>query len=504
MLAKVRTATVLGLDGIGIDVEVDVRRGGCSLTIVGLPDKAVQESRDRVITAIKNSAATFPTIRTTVNLAPADIPKEGPSYDLPIAIGVLAASKQIVIDTENQVFIGELALDGKVRRINGMIPIADYCRKNNITKVFVPYDNAYEASLIPGIKVYPVKKLCDLILHLSGEELIEHFIPESKKNVEYKIPDSLNFKYVRGQQQVRRAVEIASAGGHNLLMNGTPGSGKTMIARCIPSILPKMSIEESLEVSRIYSVAGLLSGKNPLIQRRPFRKPHHTISDAALVGGGRYPKPGEISLSHRGVLFLDEFPEFPTKILETLRQPLEDKVITISRVSGTLTYPTNFMLVAAMNPCKCGWKGDSERECLCSASDIQRYSRKISGPILDRIDLKVFVPRVEYDKLQTEELSESSEEILKRVEAARDEQINRFGGTKILTNSEMGARDINTHCKLSVSCKNLMKKASERFLLSARSYFRIIKVSRTIADLESSKEIKESHIAEALQYRIVE
>lgn len=504
MLAKVKTATVLGLDGIGIDVEVDVRKGNCALTIVGLPDKAVQESRDRVITAVKNSEADFPLIRTTINLAPADIPKEGPSYDLPIAIGVLAASGQVQVDSEKQLFIGELALDGKLRFVNGILPIADFCRSKKIPELFVPHDNAYEASLIPGVTVYPVETLQQLISHLNKERLIEPFSSEQIVPEEDDILDVVDFQYVRGQQQARRAVEIAAAGSHNLLMNGTPGSGKTMIARCIPSILPKMSIDESLEVSRIYSVAGLLAKDTPLVRRRPFRKPHHTISDAALVGGGRIPKPGEISLSHRGVLFLDEFPEFPSKVLETLRQPLEDKIVTISRASGTLSYPTNFMMVAAMNPCKCGWKGDPERECTCSQNDIQRYAQKISGPILDRIDLKIFVPRVEYEKLQKDELGESSAEILKRVENARNLQRERFANTKFITNCEMGTKEINNFCKLSDPCKTLLKKASERFLLSARSYFRIIKVARTIADIENSGDILESHIAEALQYRMGE
>lgn len=503
MLAKVRTATVFGLDGIGVDVEVDVRNGGCALTVVGLPDKAVQESRDRVITAVKNSEADFPVTRTTVNLAPADLPKEGPSYDLPIAIGVLAASDQVKVN-DSQLFVGELALDGTLRFVHGVLPIADYCRNNKIKELFLPAENAYEASLIPGITIYPVKNLKQLILHLTGDELIEPFSADDYEEKEDEILDVVDFQFVRGQEQAKRAVEIAASGGHNVLMNGTPGSGKTMIARCIPSILPGMSLDESLEVTRIYSVAGILPKDTPLVKVRPFRKPHHTISDAALVGGGRIPKPGEISLSHRGVLFLDEFPEFPMNVLETLRQPIEDKIVTISRASGTLTYPTNFMLVAAMNPCKCGWKGDPERECTCSTNDILKYQKKISGPILDRIDLKIFVPRVKYEKLQEGKLAEPSSAILARVENARSLQRERFTGTKLITNSEMGTKEIDAFCPLSSSCSDLLRKAAERFMLSARSYYRIIKLARTIADLDCSGEIKESHLAEALQYRMGE
>lgn len=504
MLAKVRTAAVVGLEGSNVEVEVDIRNGLPALNIVGLPDKAVQESKERVISAIKNSDATFPTKKIIVNLAPADLPKEGPSYDLPIAIGILAASKQIEVNFQKQLFVGELALDGGLRFTQGVLPIADFAEKNDIQEVFVPAINAREAALIPGIMVYPVNTLLDVIKHVRGEKLIEQYVPDENNVTESEVLDIIDFKFIRGQEHAKRAVEIAAAGGHNILMSGTPGSGKTMISRCIPSILPGMSLEESLEVTRIYSVSGLLPKDVPLIQVRPFRKPHHTSSNAALVGGGRIPKPGEISLAHRGVLFLDEFPEFPSKVLETLRQPLEDRVVTISRVSGTLTFPANFMLVAAMNPCKCGWKGDPERQCTCTPNEIAKYQKRISGPILDRIDLQVFVPRVKYDKLQSDKLAEPSEKIIKRVQHARDIQSKRFVDTRIVSNGEMQSKEMDKFCKLDNKCKKLLRAAAERFNLSARAYFRIIKVARTIADLTSVGEIQESHIAEAMQYRLGE
>lgn len=504
MPAKIQTASVLGLEGVAVEVEVDIHNGLPAFSIVGLPDKAVQESKERVISAIKNSDAFFPTKRVIVNLAPADLPKEGPSYDLPIAIGVLVATGQVEVDFENQLFVGELALDGKLRFTNGVLPIADFASKSNIKQLFVPHQNAGEASLIPGIEVYPVKSIAQLVRHLIGDQLIPQFEKDEKIFDEEREETSYDFKYVKGQLQAKRALEIAAAGGHNILMSGTPGSGKTMLARCMPTILPRMSVDESLDITRIYSVAGILPKNVPLIKVRPFRKPHHTISNVALVGGGRIPKPGEISLAHRGVLFLDEFPEFSNQVLETLRQPLEDRIVTISRASGTLTFPANFMLVAAMNPCKCGWKGDPEKECTCIPSQIQRYQKKISGPILDRIDLQVFVHRVKYESLEKEELSEPSSEVLKRVQAARNLQTERFKELKIVCNGEMGSKEIGKFCPIGDECKKILRFAAEKFNLSARSYFRVIKVARTIADLDGSGEVGKHHITEALQYRLGE
>lgn len=502
MLAKLYTAALVGLDCQIVEVEVDYRKGNTYFSIVGLADKSIQEAKDRIPAAIKNTGAKFIPMKIVMNLAPAEIVKSGPSYDLPLAVGYLSASEQINFDPIGKLFIGELALDGRLRPVNGILPIVDSAKKQGFKEVYLPSENAQEASVLKDIKIYPVERLKDLIDHLNKVSSIEPFsssIDQFKENREYKF----DFNQVKGQEQSKRALEIAAAGNHNVLLSGVPGSGKTMLSRAFPSILPNLTIDESLEITRIHSVAGLTSMNNPVVTTRPFRSPHHSSSDVALVGGGTYPKPGEISLSHRGVLFLDEFPEFSKVALESLRQPLEDKVVTISRATRSLTFPANFILIAAMNPCKCGYRGDPDKNCTCSQSDIIRYQKKISGPILDRIDLLVKVPKVENKKLFSEEKPESSKDIQKRVQRAKDIQIERFrNGSKIISNSEMTFKEIDQFVRLNSSTKNLLNLAVEKMNLSARSYFRILRVSRTIADLSGSELVQENHIAEALSYRI--
>ena len=504
MLAKVSSCAVVGLDGQVVEVEVDISQGLPAFSIVGLPDAAVQEAKERVRSAVRNSGHDFPLKRITVNLAPADLRKEGPAYDLPIAVGILMASGQVPASDNVAVYLGELSLDGQLRHTTGVLPMVALARDHGFEAVFVPAGDAAEASLIDGVRVMPVSALGDLTSHLRAVQPIAPFVPtEPRTSAQTPDADTIDFRHIRGQEHVKRALEVAAAGGHNVLMTGPPGAGKTLLTRAMPGILPAMTPQEALEVTKIYSVAGLLPQDTPMMQRRPFRAPHHTVSHAGLVGGGRNPRPGEITLSHRGVLFLDELPEFPHSVLESIRQPMEDGVVTVSRAQGTVTFPANFMMVAAMNPCPCGFYGDPTKHCTCSPSTVTRYQHRISGPLLDRIDIFVDVPRVEYDKLTDEVATESSSEVSERVEASRSRQHLRFSESRLVCNAEMGPVEVREFCqrRLEEGATSLLRMAMNQLSLSARAFHRVLKLARTIADLSASDVITTAHLAEALQYR---
>jgi magnesium chelatase family protein len=502
MLAQVFSCASLGVDAYLVRVEVDIGGGLPSFSTVGLPDGAVKESKDRVGAAIKNAGFMFPRRRITVNLAPADIRKEGAAFDLPMAVGILAATRQVRREKlMGMMMLGELSLDGSLRTVRGVLSMAMEARRHQVEGLIVPAGNAREAACVEGVRVFPVSSLMETVELLNGDRHPQPFTVDLKALFSQSSSCEVDFSDVKGQEHVKRALEVAAAGGHNIIMIGPPGSGKTMLARRFPTILPPLTLEEALETTRIHSVAGLLPKNTALVGVRPFRAPHHTISDAGLIGGGHHPRPGEVSLAHHGVLFLDELPEFKKNVLEVMRQPLEDGHVTIARASVSLTYPANFMLAAAMNPCPCGYYSDSRVECTCTPVQIQRYMSRISGPLLDRIDIHIEVPAVRYKELSGRVGGDSSADIRTRVVLAREMQLQRFQHRKIYSNAQMASQDIRRYCAIDEDSSKLLQMAVAKFGLSARAYDRILKVSRTIADLGGREDIGPAHIAEAIQYR---